>query len=185
MTGRSLMKTLAAGGSGLVDSDRDKVFGGRERHSHARYDNLGYPARAIRTREYLYIRNFKPDRWPAGDPPGYHDIDDGPSKAWMLEHRDEPAVKPLFEHCFGKQPVEELFDIRKDPGCLSNLASASSHADTRRRLRADLDRTLSAQGDPRMRDSEVFDSYPRISPMRPQLGGFATQNAYNPRYRER
>jgi len=182
MTGRSLMKTLAAAGSGLVDPSRDRVFGGRERHSHARFDNLGYPARAIRMLSHLYIRNFKPDRWPAGDPPGYHDIDDGPTKRWMLEHREEAAVKPLFDHGCGKQPEEQLFDIRNDPGCLRNLAESREHADARRSLRAELDRVLTEQGDPRMRGSEIFDSYPRVSPMRPELGGFATQHAYNPRY---
>jgi hypothetical protein len=33
-----------------------------------------------------------------------------------------------------------------------------------------------------MKGSEVFDSYPRISPMRPELGGFAEQK-YNPKYK--
>jgi uncharacterized sulfatase len=182
-TGRSLMRTLTGTGNGLIDSSRDKIFGGRERHSHARFDNLGYPARAIRTRQHLYIRNFKPERWPAGDPPGYHDIDDGPSKAWMLGHRDEPSMKALFEHSFGKHPEEELFDIARDPGCLNNLAGQAAHAETKKRLRAELDRTLTAQGDPRMKGSEIFDSYPRISPMRPELGGFAEQR-YNDNYKQ-
>jgi uncharacterized sulfatase len=181
-SGRSMMRTLTGTGNGLIDASRDKVFAGRERHSHARFDNLGYPARAIRTRQYLYIRNFKPERWPAGDPPGYHDIDDGPSKSWMLAHREDAALKPLFEHSFGKHPEEELFDIVRDPGCLQNLAASGAHAAARKQLRAELDRTLTAQGDPRMKGSEIFDSYPRISPMRPQLGGFAEQ-AYNPKYK--
>ena len=42
--------------------------------ANARADNLGYPARAIRTTTHLYIWNMKPDRWPAGDPDGYFDI---------------------------------------------------------------------------------------------------------------
>ena len=28
----------------------------------------GYPCRAIRTKDYMYILNHKPDRWPAGNP---------------------------------------------------------------------------------------------------------------------
>jgi len=76
MTGRSLLPLL----SGADDAEpQDYVVAGRERHTHARFDNLGYPARAIRTADYLYIWNMKPERWPAGDPgpddDWYHDID--------------------------------------------------------------------------------------------------------------
>jgi uncharacterized sulfatase len=183
ITGRSLMPVLESKQSGRVDSSRDKIFGGRERHSHARYDNLGYPARSIRTHRFLYTRNFKPDRWPAGDPEGYHDIDGSPTKSFMMERRKESSIEPLFQHCFGKHPEEELYDVVSDPGCLKNLASAPEHAATRKQLRAELDRTLTAQQDPRMSGSEIFDSYPRHSPMRPELGGFATQGAYNPKFR--
>jgi uncharacterized sulfatase len=49
------------------------VFSGRERHTHARPDNVGYPSRAIRTEQYLYVKNFKPDRWPAGNPAPFPD----------------------------------------------------------------------------------------------------------------
>jgi uncharacterized sulfatase len=167
-----------------VEDWRNQVFFGRERHSHARYDNLGYPCRGIRTHEYLYIRNFKPDLWPAGDPEDYFDIDASPSKTFMMEHRTDPEVAPLFERCFGKRPEEELFDIRKDPGCLRNLANSPEHASAKKRLRAELDKTLLAQGDPRMSGrGDIFDSYPRFSPMRPHLGGFAEQGKYNPKYK--
>jgi len=183
ITGRSLLPVLESKQSGRVDAARDKIFGGRERHSHARFDNLGYPARSIRTHRFLYTRNFKPDRWPAGDPEGYHDIDGSPTKNLMMERRKEPSMEPLFAHCFGKHPEEELFDIVNDPGCLKNLAAAPEHARTRKQLRADLDRTLTVQKDPRMSASEIFDAYPRHSGMRPELGGFATQGAYNPKFR--
>ncbi|MBK5292237.1 MAG: sulfatase [Acidobacteriia bacterium] len=183
ITGRSLFSILDSSGSGQVDPSRDRIFGGRERHSHARRDNLGYPARAIRTHQHLYIRNFKPERWPAGDPQGYADIDNGPSKSYMMEHRTDFAVAPLFEHGFGKHPEEQLYDVTRDPGCLRNLAALPEQAATRQRLRADLERTLTAQKDPRMSGSEIFDSYPRHSPMRPELGGFSTRGAYNPQYK--
>src|SRR4029453_2165771 len=68
MTGRSLMGLLK---SGADDASRQMVFSARERHSSSRYDNLGYPSRAVRTRKYLYIRNLRPERWPAGDPREY------------------------------------------------------------------------------------------------------------------
>jgi uncharacterized sulfatase len=184
MTGKSLLPLLRSGRSGRVEASRTQAFFGRERHSHARYDNLGYPCRGIRTHEYLYIRNFKPSLWPAGDPEDYFDIDASPSKTFMMKHRDDPEVAPLFQNCFGKRTEEELFDIRKDPGCRYNLADSPEHAAAKKKLRAELDKTLLVQGDPRMTGrGDIFDSYPRFSPMRPHLGGFSEQGKYNPKYR--
>ena len=67
MTGRSFVSIL---NSTFNESKpiREFVLTGRERHTHARPDNLGYPARAIRTKEFLYVKNYDPDRWPVGDP---------------------------------------------------------------------------------------------------------------------
>jgi hypothetical protein len=69
MTGRSLMGILTSEKSGNVEPDRDAVVTGRERHAWCRIDGAGYPGRMIRTRDYLYIRNYEADRWPAGDQP--------------------------------------------------------------------------------------------------------------------
>jgi uncharacterized sulfatase len=183
MTGKSFVDVLKSGKAGRVDPARNWAVSGRERHSHARFDNLGFPARAIRTEQYLYIRNFKPDRWPAGDPEQYADVDNGPSKTFILKHRNDPKIKPFFEAAFGKQPAEQLFDIRTDPGCMKNLAGSSAHAAVLKKLRAQLDQTLLAQRDPRVLGTgDIWDSYPRYSPMRPELGGFAEQGKYNPKY---
>lgn len=183
MTGRSFVNVLKSDKSGQVDPVRTWAVSGRERHSHARFDNLGYPTRALRTSQYLYIRNFKPERWPAGDPEQYADVDNGPSKSYMLKHRNDPKIKPLFEAAFGKQPAEQLFDIRTDPGCMKNLAASSAHAAILKKLRAQLDQTLLAQKDPRvLGQGDIWESYPRFSPMRPELGGFAEQGKYNPKY---
>ncbi len=183
MVGRSLVPLLRSGGSGVIEKARGRIFSGRERHSHARFDNLGYPARAMRQGDYLYIWNMKPDRWPAGDPEFYADIDGGPAKDWMLAHRGEAAVAPLFDIGFGKRPEEQLFDVVKDPGCRNNLAQTATHAGTRKSMRAELERALTAQKDPRMLGrGDIWESYARYSPMRPQLGGFAEQGKVNPKY---
>ena len=90
MTGASLLPILLSSSEGQVEENRDHVLVGRERHAWVRKGGVGYPCRAIRTKDYLYIRNYKPDRWPAGDPtngvdndpPGpYGDIDAGPTKS--------------------------------------------------------------------------------------------------------
>ena len=178
MTGRSVLPLLTK----APDAEaRDFVLTGRERHTHARYDNLGYPARAIRTADYLYIRNFRADRWPAGAPEGYHDIDGSPTKSFMMEHREEHAA--LFALAYEKRPEDELYDIKKDPGCLENLANSGDHKNTCRALRERLMQLLAEQQDPRaLGTGDIFESYPRVSHMRPQLGGFAERGKYNPKY---
>ncbi len=184
VTGQSFLPTLLS--TGPAAARRAYVQAGRERHSHARPDNLGYPSRGLRSRNYLYVRNFKPERWPAGDPGKFYDIDNSPTKTLMMEHRDEPAVRPLFDAGFGKHPEEELYDIRRDPGCLKNLAAEPAHEATRSKMRADLETVLTTQKDPRMLGTgDVFESYPRHSPMKEDLGGFATSGAYNPAFQRK
>jgi N-sulfoglucosamine sulfohydrolase len=66
-----------------------------------------------------------------------------------------------------KGPAEELFDIRKDPACLKNLATNPAFADVRKKLAAQLEEHLRATGDSRVLDrGEVWESYPRYSPLR-------------------
>ena len=69
MTGRSFWNVLCSDKAGQVDPGRTWVVTGRERHvAAAREGNLPYPHRALRTADFLYVRNFAPDRWPMGDP---------------------------------------------------------------------------------------------------------------------
>ncbi|MBI2686704.1 MAG: sulfatase [Acidobacteria bacterium] len=175
MSGRSFLGTLK---SGRPDPARTQITAGRERHSHARRDNLGYPCRALRTRQYLYIRNFAPDLWPAGDPPFYADIDNGPSKTVVVNRNDK-----FHDLALAKRPAEELYDIVKDPACLHNLALNPAHTRTAADLRERLETVLKSEGDPRILGTgSIFDSYPRYSPMRPELGGFAEEGKYNPAF---
>lgn len=200
MTGRSFLDVLRtkraeAPADGQADKRRTFVVGGRERHTHARFDNLGYPARYIRAQEYLYIRNYEPDRWPAGDPQpdpestsadryGYKDIDGCPAKDFMIEHKDEYPAE--FARCFAKRPADELYRITEDDACMKNLALDPANADTVAALRTTLEAALAATGDPRVVGPyDIFDSYPRVSETRPYLGGFAERGAYNPKYQER
>jgi arylsulfatase A-like enzyme len=75
MTARSLTNVLFSERSERVEAERDRVYTARERHAFCWQYGKTYPGRAIRTHDYLYIRNFEPDRWPAGDPPLYGDVD--------------------------------------------------------------------------------------------------------------
>ena len=171
--GRSLLSLLLSEKSGLVEPSRTGVYSSRERHSSSRYNNWTYPIRSLRTRDYLYIRNFEPDRWPAGDPidsdgnPAFTDIDASPTKTLLLERRDDPKFKPFFEQATAKRIAEELFDVNADPANLKNLSADPKHAATLKRLRAELETTLRATGDPRMTsDADVWETYPRYSAIR-------------------
>ena len=61
--------------------------------------------------------------WIRARPNTYRDIDPGPAKNFMMEHRRDPAVANLFELGFGKRPAEELYDLRSDTAELRNVAT--------------------------------------------------------------
>jgi len=165
MTGRSFLGLLTGAEK---PGSRNTVFLERERHGNVRAGDTGYPARAIRTREFLYVRNFRPDRWPAGDPqphkdPGspFGDCDDGPTKSYILGHRDEPGTRAFFQLCFGKRPAEELYDLRKDPHQINNVAGQPDYTAAQGRLRAQLDQWMNESADPRtVKDDDHWDRYP-------------------------
>lgn len=165
MTGKSFFKLLT--GQEPFGS-RNEVFLERERHANVRAGDVGYPMRAVRTRDFLYIRNFRSDRWPAGDPQAHKDpkrefgdVDDGPTKDFILTHKDEPAGSRFFELCFGKRPGDELYDLRKDPHQVVNLAADPAYAKDLSTLRQKLGKWMSESGDPRAAsDVDVWDQYP-------------------------
>jgi N-sulfoglucosamine sulfohydrolase len=183
MTGRSLVNLLRSTKSGQVEPARDAVFIGRERHAHsARADYMPYPQRAIRTHGFLYIVNFRPDRWPHGDPYRLHgsnpptveeltedthvtmpDIDAGPTKAWLVGVRDDPKWKPYFDWVTGRRPREELYDLRADPHQTKNVAADPRYAATRSRLERRLMDELKRTGDPRLVDDGRFFETPPMS----------------------
>ncbi|MEM7033645.1 MAG: sulfatase [Chloroflexota bacterium] len=172
MTAKSLLPILESVESGQVDPERTFVVMGRERHvAGAREGKLPYPQRAIRTKDYLYIHNFAPDRWPMGNPEGlddlqatppsfedlcnstfvcYGDLDAGPTKAWMIHNRANEDVQPLFELGFGKRPREELFDLQADPHYMHNLADDPQYVDVKQQLSEQLMAILQEQEDPRV-----------------------------------
>ena len=122
---------------------------------------------AIRTADHLYIRNDRPDRWPAGDPDLYvavgpfGDIDDGPTKQLLLSGRDDPSIKRYFDLAVAKRPAEELFDLKKDPGQLTNVAGDPAYAAVRDRLKKKLDGWQRTTADPRAtEDDDRWDRYP-------------------------
>ena len=74
--GRSLTDLFQSDNSGVVNPARDHVLIGKERTDIGRPHDGGYPIRGIVRGGWLYLRNFEPARWPAGNPEtGYLDCD--------------------------------------------------------------------------------------------------------------
>jgi uncharacterized sulfatase len=160
MTGKSVLGLLTGKAE---EGPRDRVFLERERHAWCRPDGASYPSRAVRTGKFLYIWNLKPDRWPAGMPPSYGDVDGSPSKSFVLKHRDDAQVKPFFAATFGKRPEEELFDLARDPATVNNVADDPQYADVKTRLRKAVEDWMRKTADPRaMGQGEKFDTYPYV-----------------------
>ena len=174
MTGRSLLGLLTSNGVGRVELARDHVLFGKERHvpSQEAPDSGGYPMRGIRTDDYLYIRNFRADRWPAGTPNhetafitnGWlADCDNSPTKWYLWTHRDDPAVKRYYELAFGMRPADELYDLKKDPGQIHNVANDPDYETIRKDLAVRLFEGLNATGDPRLEGrGGLFDMQPYL-----------------------
>jgi uncharacterized sulfatase len=156
VSGKSLVEILQSTASGVVDSERTHVVLGQERHTpYVRENDVGYPSRGIRTHDYLYIRNFKPDRWPEGDT----FFGAGPSSArtLYLQHSDDPELQPYIRLGWAKRPVEELYDIRSDPDCINNLIADPEYAAVVAKLRDQLNGILTRQGDPRIQGDDHYD----------------------------
>lgn len=164
MTARSFLDVLTGQSDG---KDRDHVFVERERHANVRQGDLSYPCRGIRTAEFLYLCNLRPERWPAGDPNlhfavgPWGDVDPTTTKQLILDHRDEPAMKPFFELCFAKRPAEELYDLRSDPDQVKNLAADPAMAVAKSKLSARVDAWMRETADPRVDPAfDAWDKYP-------------------------
>ncbi len=168
---KSLIPLLKSG-----TSNRNAAFSSRERHSSSRYNNLGYPQRCIRTSQYLFIKNYRPERWPAGDPQKYdasgklepantafHDIDESADNIVIREWQN-PKIAPYFHLATDKRPFEEFYDIIKDPGCLINLITDKRYQQHITKLRSELKDYQVATNDPREHgNGDYLDSFPRLN----------------------
>ena len=99
---------------------------------------------------------MRPDRWPAGDPEmhkavgPYGDCDNSPTKSFIIDHREGPTGNSAFQASFGKRPAEELYDLRKDPDQLRNIANDDHFSEAKSKLRKELDEWMRQTSDPRV-----------------------------------
>jgi len=130
---------------GEKTTHRDKVF---VTHS-ADGDMNRYPLRAVRTKDWKYIRNLDPtaehhthvDKGKNADADGRNYWD-----SWVQKAKTDKAAAAVISR-YHKRPAEELYDLTADPHELKNLADDKTHADRLKALRADLDAWMKEQGD--------------------------------------
>jgi len=170
MTGKSFMDLLLSEKSGKLSKERSFALLCKERHDLGRTDgeqlSVGYPIRAIRNDKYLYLKNYKPNRWPVGDPEyDYMNCDDSPVKTYLLEQKPENRDYSYYLLSFGKRAEEELYDMVNDHDCVNNLAQVTAYAQIKAELSKQMTSELSKKGDPRiLGDGDIFDYYPHCNP---------------------
>lgn len=158
--GMSLTDILFSEEDKFINKERNRAYMGRERHDLGRENDLGYPVRCMRTQEYLYIHNFEPSRWPAGNPETwYTNCDGGPTKKEIL-HKHAEGDNYYYKLSFGKRPKEELYHIKRDPACMNNLANNEKYQTIKENLWEELSNYLKKTNDPRyFGDGAIFDQY--------------------------
>lgn len=160
MSGRSLLEILRSTQSGWIDPTRKLMLVGKERHDLGRPNDWGYPVRALRTTEFLYVHNYFPERWPACNPEtDFGNCDPGPTKE---------VVKALggyyYELCFDKRPPDALYRLTDDPECVRNLAHDPAFAPVLEELRTRMLGMLRQEQDPRaLGNGAVFDTYKYVA----------------------
>jgi N-sulfoglucosamine sulfohydrolase len=125
LAGRSLLPILEQ-----ADPEGwDRVFASHGFHEIQQY----YPMRAVRTREYKYIVNLSA----ALEFPVAGDIASSPT--WQaIAARPSVGLGARTMQAFLHRPPEELYDLRKDPVEVHNLASDPAHRDILERMRAEM-----------------------------------------------
>ena len=158
ITGRSLTEVFRSENSGQVIPARDHVLLSKERNDIGRPNDRGYPIRGIAKGGMLYLHNFEPERWPGGVvETGYKDTDDSPTKIAVLSTEKQPNLRHFFDASFGKLPSDQLFDLSRDPDCMTNLTPSVAFSALRKQLFDE----LTEQKDPRMLgQGHLYDEYP-------------------------
>ncbi len=93
----------------------------------------------------------------------HFDIGRSPIQKELFERRREPAIQRYFALAVAKRPARELYDLRKDPDQLNNVADAPDYAPIAEEMERKLMETLRRTGDLRVgNDPDQWEDYPRL-----------------------
>jgi len=119
---------------------REYIFAARDRMDET-YDII----RCARDKQYKYIRNFQPEKTYA-QRIAY--MDQMPTMKEWRRLAAEGKLKGPQKIFFSKtKPVEELYDITKDPHEIHNLADSPEHQEVLTRMRGVLEKWMKDTGD--------------------------------------
>lgn len=152
LEGRSILELIKNPQREAQPADR-MVFTSKTYHDS--YD----PKRAVRTPDYVYIRNYEV----------------GPRLALAADLEASRTRRGMGDDHLAPRPPEELYDRRRDPHELDDVAQRDDYADVRARLADALHERLVAIGDPveseriarpprRTRHTDDLPSLPALDP---------------------
>jgi uncharacterized sulfatase len=134
--------TLSLAGIGKRENMHGRIFWGNNKDPERQYiysavDRTGeshFKSRAIRSKEYKYIRNYRHDytinematAYRKANHPIYHLLN-------ILDEQGE--LEPAQQYLVDDLPEEELYHVKKDPYEINNLAENSEHQDIRQKLK--------------------------------------------------
>jgi N-sulfoglucosamine sulfohydrolase len=116
-----------------------------------------YPIRSVRTRDWKYIVNLRPEFEYTTHIDAAQDRDGVRYwRTWETAAKTNATARKTIER-YHARPKEELYDLRKDPLEQENLARNGAHADRLKQFRDEVEQWMETQGDKRT----VFNS-PRL-----------------------
>ena len=93
----------------------------------------------------------------------YGDLDASPTKAWLIERRNDEKWKWHYDYAFGKRPREELYVLADDPDQINNVAGDKKYTAIKKKLNKQLMGRLKKARDPRvLGDGSTFDQPPYV-----------------------
>lgn len=101
--------------------------------SSDRFDEVTDRIRAVRTKDYLYLNNFYPEKT------GYKNISyrlNIPMMKPMLQLKEEGELDSIQMQWFQKKKKEELYDVKKDPYNIHNIAGEGSKLEELKKMRS-------------------------------------------------
>jgi uncharacterized sulfatase len=119
---------------------RKYVFGHRDR-----VDEVRDLARSVRDQNFLYIRNYMPHLG-YNQPTAWPDLGEIRHEFYRLADRKK-MTSPQWHYAGPTRSIEELYDCKKDPENLKNLADSAGHKKILARLRGALNQHLNQTRD--------------------------------------
>ncbi|GAA5130154.1 sulfatase [Luteolibacter yonseiensis] len=128
---------------GEGDRHREFVYG-----MHNNYpEGPPYPIRSISNGDWRYIRNLSPEKLYIEKHMMGRDEHNPYWSTWMFRSTEDAHALHMVQR-YMHRPAEELYHTAEDRFEMTNLATDPAHAETKARLAAALDRSLTDQLDP-------------------------------------